>query len=142
MQAWVNREARVLLEQLRRAVNSLNPEPITPVTSDGAGTYITVWTSGLVPRDGVFALKADVQGDSATVYAAYRIHQTFRSLAGVITATSALAFDSIQESAAGCDVRYNIDATNSVITLDVRDDAAVAMTWSGTSYAPTDLVRE
>jgi hypothetical protein len=139
---WVVKEARELLSQLRRSVNGLNAEPIPPQSSDGAGTYLAIWTSGEAPQDGGWTLTAEIQGDSATVYASYEVSQSFRSLAGTISAVSALAFDRLQESAAGCDARYTIDSTNRVITLDVRDDAAVAMSWSGTAYSPTDLVRE
>lgn len=139
---YINDEVRTLLDQLRRSANSLNAEPIAATVSDGAGTYLVVWTSGVAPLDGTFTLKADVQGDSATVYASYGISQEFRSLAGTISAVAPMAFDRIQESAAGCDARYTIDSTNRVITLDVCDNAVVAMTWNGTAYAPSELMRE
>lgn len=139
----VNKEIRPVLQQARKSLNALNAEPISPaVTTDGAGTYAVLWTSGEMPQDGKWAIHSHVEGDSATVYAGYKVHQYFRSLAGTITAVSPLAVDSMVESAAACDVRFSIDSTNRVITLDARDDAAAAMTWQGSVYTPGELTRE
>lgn len=140
---WVVKEARELLSQLRRSVNGLNAEPINPaVVSDGAGTYSVLWTSGEMPQDAVWTVVADINGTSATVRASYQMRGVFASVAGTCSQLLPTAFDHIYESAAGCDCRFTVDTTNRVITVDARDDAVVAMTWTGTVYTPAEAVVE
>jgi hypothetical protein len=142
LKSWATKEVRTLHEQSRKAVNALNPEPIVTGTSDGAGTYLTIWTSEVLPQDGKLAITARVEGDSATVYASYELTETYRSVAGVCSVALPGFFEYLQESAAGCDARLNLDTVNRVVTVDVRDDAVVAMTWTGTVQTYPELVRE
>ena len=143
LRAWLQKEARDLFLQLRRGMNALNPEPISPpVVSDGAGTYSVLWTSGEMPQDAVWTVVADINGTSATVRASYQLRGAFASVAGVCSQIFPTAFDHLYESAAACDARFTVDTTNRVITVDARDDAVVAMTWTGTVYTPAEVVVE
>jgi hypothetical protein len=140
---WVVKEARELLSQLRRSVNGLNAEPINPpVVSDGAGTYSVLWTSGEMPQEAVWEIRAHIVGASTTIQASYSLVCVVQSAAGVCSKVMPEAFDHAHESAVACDARVTVDATNRVVTIEARDDAAVAMTWTGTVYTPAEAVVE
>ena len=126
----VNREVMPFLSRARKGLNARSIDRPDPVTSDGAGTYAVAWTSDTLPQDAHWGLEAHIEGYSATVWARYVLVAGYKSTAGTIAATFPQAFAQTYESAAACDARFSIDATNRVITLDVRDDAVAAVQWT------------
>lgn len=133
LQHAVNKEIRPALREARKSLNALNAERIDPaVSSDGAGTFTTIWTSGEMPQDGVWVVHATVVGIGATQRAAYQMSRAVYSTAGVCSSLTAAAMHLQGETAVGCDARFVLDTTNRVVTVEARDDAAEAMSWTGT----------
>lgn len=125
----VNKEILPLLRQLRTGANAVGRERPTPVTSDGAGTYVVTWTSDVLPSEAVWEVEARVAGVGGAQRATYRLIQTVTSIAGVVAALGATTTVHAQETAAACDARVTVDAVNRVVTVEARDDAATAMYW-------------
>lgn len=105
--------------------------------SDGAGTYLTLW-SGTVPRNSSVAVRAKVVGRGTSRGAVYELSagaQDFAGTASLIgggfTLTVAL------EDAAAMDARWTL--TGSLLALQVRDDAVQAMTWRAWVAAVTTV---
>lgn len=143
LQHAVNKEIRPVLREARKSLNALNAEPISPsVTTDGAGTYAVLWTSGEMPQDAIWEIRAHVSGNSASSGASYSLLGVFQSVSGVCSQVFPDAFEHSYESAAACDVRLSIDPTNRIITVDARDDGATAMSWTGMVYTPAEAVIE
>jgi len=122
----VNKELVPFASRARKGLNAKSIDRPDPITSDGAGTYAVAWTSDTFPQDGSWQLEADIEAFSATVWASYKLVASYHSVSGTIAVAFPQAFERTYESAAACDARYTIDATNRVITLDVRDDAVAA----------------
>jgi hypothetical protein len=135
----VNKELVPFASRARKGLNARGIDRTDPVTSDGAGTYAIAWTSDTFPQDAHWGLEAHIEGYSATVWARYVLVAGYKSTSGTIAATFPQAFEQIYESAAACDARYTIDATNRVITLDVRDDAVAALQWTVVVYTSEGL---
>jgi hypothetical protein len=129
LESWANKETRPLLRQLRTAANAKGIERAT-ATSDGAGTYITAWTSPELPSDCGWTVTADVTGVGGTVRANYRITQDVSSTAGTVAALAPNLLELYVESDAACDARITVDAVNRVVTVDVRDEATTPMSWT------------
>lgn len=139
LETVVNKELLPFARKGRRGLNARSIDRSEPITSDAAGTYAVAWTSDTLPQDCHWGLEAHIEGYSATVWARYVLVAGFKSTSGTIAATFPQAFAQTYESAAACDARFSIDATNRVITLDVRDDAVVAMQWSVVVYTDEGL---
>jgi hypothetical protein len=130
METWLNLEARPLLDQLRTGANAVGIERPVPVVSDGAGTYVVIWTSDVLPAECAWEVEARVAGVGGAQRATYRLVQTVTSIASVVAALGATTTVHAQETAAACDARIVVDAANRVVTVEARDDAATAMAWT------------
>jgi hypothetical protein len=96
-------------------------------TSDGAGTWLTLW-SGTMPKDCKFSIDSSVSGAGSTGGFAGRLTvglQDIGGTVGVIGATSQVVWE--REDVAAMDHRF--DLTGSVLSIQVRDDGTVPMTW-------------
>jgi len=96
-------------------------------TSDGAGTWLTLW-SGTLPRDCKFAIDSTVSGAGSTGAFGGRITVNLQDVGGVVTVTggsSQVVWE--REDVAAMDHRF--DLTGSVFSVQVRDDGTVPMTW-------------
>lgn len=129
---FINREATVLLRQLRTFANALGTE-VNSADSLGAGAYVRVWTSDALPTDAAWTITANVVGVStsgAAQRASYGLAGLFESTAGTISQIGATTSLWTIESAAACNARFGVDATNRVIYVEARDDAVSPMRWT------------
>lgn len=133
LERYANKETRPLLEQLRAGVNARGIERPAPVVSDGAGTFVTLWTSDVLPQECLWTVEAHVDGSGATVRARYVLQQSAESVAGVVAAVGLQNYDDY-ESAAACDARISVDAVNRVVTVEARDAATEVMQWTAVVY--------
>lgn len=126
-----NKGTKPLLEQLRTAANAVGRERATG-TSDGAGTWLVLWTSDTLPQDCIWDVEARVAGvaTASSKRATYRLIQSVISVAGTIAAFGATTVIHTNENAAACDARITVDVANRVVTVDARDDAVTAMYWT------------
>lgn len=124
-----NRETKPLLEQLRTAANAISRERLTG-TSDGAGTYLVLWTSQELPQDCEWTILARVSGVGGSNRSSYWLVQSVTSIAGTVSAFGPTTVLHSQENAVGADARFTVDAVNRVVTVDARDDAVTAMYWT------------
>jgi hypothetical protein len=113
-------------EQLRTQA-LLRFETSASGTSDGAGTWLTLW-SGTCPTNASFAVRAQIVGRGTSEGAVYESSAGVQDFAGVAsligggyTLTVAL------EDAAAMNTRWTL--TGSELALQVRDDAVQAMRW-------------
>lgn len=130
---WVNEEVKPLVRQMREALNACAIER-SSATSDGAGTYVRVWTSPAMPTDAAWHIEALVAGMDAVAgigqRAGYALAGSFASVAGVVSQIGATTVLASHESAAGMDTRLGVDATERVVYLEACDNALGAMNWS------------
>lgn len=115
-----------LVNQLR-AVAVLRSQTRVRGTSDGAGTWLTLWAD-TIPQNASVMVTADVVGRGASEGAAYTITAGVQNFAGVVTVIGGTAQVTFQrEDNAAMDVQFNISGED--IQLQVRDDAVQAMAW-------------
>ncbi len=126
---WANEELLPLLRQLRQAVNACAIERTT-ATSDGAGTYVRLWTSPALPTDACWHCEVLIAGVSAVASAGYALAASFASQASVVAQVGATTVIASHESAAAIDARFGVDAVTRVVYVEVRDDAVVPMLWT------------
>lgn len=130
LEYFVNRELRPALKEVRIGLNAIGTERPPVVASDGAGTYVTIWTSAALPNDGAWLVQAYVAGVGLTQRAAYWTAQAFVSVGGTCSMPGTQAFSFTYESNAACDALFSVDAPNRVAILKVRDAGTEAMTWT------------
>ncbi len=106
-------------------------------TSDGLGTWLTLW-SGTVPRDASVAVRAQVVGRGTTGGAVYELSAGAQDFAGTASLISGgIAITVALEDNAAMDSRWTL--TGSVLALQVRDDAVQAMNWKAFVAAVTTV---
>lgn len=125
---WAKREVIPVLRAIKTRADAAPVFVIDKTDSDGAGTYLTLW-SDVIPTGRRWTVVACVGGSADTVDAAYQIAGTFKNLAGTVSQIGTTTAVVSHESAAGCDAKF--DVTGTTISVQVRDDAAAAMTWDG-----------
>lgn len=129
---WVNAELLKLLLQLRNVVNYRGAERLD-VTTGGAGAYVTVWTSPVMPTDACWHLDAELAGISiagaAAQQAAFRLAGTFVSVAGAVSQLGTTDTLSLQRSAGTIAAQFVVNAGRTV-SVQVRDDGASKMRFT------------
>lgn len=130
LEPWANREVQPLLRQLRKGANAKSVERPDPVFSDGAGTYVTLWTSPELPQDGLWTLVAEVNGVGGSARASYLMVTSIQSIAGVVTPLGLTTVVHQNETHTACDARFAYDATLRTVKVEACDEAATEMLWS------------
>lgn len=130
---FINDELLKLLPQLRTFANMLSWEKKTASTA-GAGAYVSLWTSEVMPSDAAWVITAWTDGISssgAAQQAGYVFAGTFVSVAGAVSQLGATSSLLSNESAAAIDAKFTVDAVGRTIAVQVRDDAASPMRFTG-----------
>jgi hypothetical protein len=97
-------------------------------TTDGAGTWLTLW-SATVPMDTSVGLRAELVGRGSSIGALFETSCGFQNFAGTTTYIGATFSVTVNLSdVPAIDVRWA--KTGSLVSLDVRDDGFQAMSWS------------
>lgn len=131
-----DREKLRVGEQLRTQA-LLRFETNATGTSDGAGTWLTLW-SGTVPANSSHAVRAQVVGRGTTRGAVYEISAGAQDFAGTASLIGGGFVVTVAlEDAVAMDVRWLL--TGSVLALQVRDDAVQAMAWKAFVSAVTTV---
>lgn len=130
IEQWANREVALLLRQLRTGANAKGIERAGPVASDGAGTYVTVWTSPEMPTDATWTITADVLGTGGAERAAYLVVTTMQSVAGTISPVGSTSYPHTAETSAACNARFAYDATLRTVIVEACDEGTTAMSWT------------
>ncbi len=96
-------------------------------TSDGAGTWLTLW-SGVVPTNSSVMAKAAIIGRASAKGAAYEVAAAAQDFGGVTSLVGGGYTTIVSlEDAITMDARWSL--TGSTLALQVRDDATQAMAW-------------
>jgi hypothetical protein len=96
-------------------------------TSDGAGTWLTLWTA-TVPTNASANVCAQVIGRGTNEGAAYQLSCGVQDFGGTTSLISGgFALTVVLEDAAAMNARWQL--AGSLLALQVRDDAAQAMKW-------------
>jgi hypothetical protein len=130
LERFVNAELRPALEQIRAANNVINAEKPVSVTSDGAGTLATLWTSDALPTDCQFSLTAEVHGVGTGLAADYKLAGSFQSAGGVVTQLGSTTVLHFYESAVAMTCDFNVDAANRTVFVEAQDAGTGAMAWT------------
>lgn len=125
LEIWANRELVPLLSQIRGALNYKSTQKVI-ATTDGAGTWKTLWLSEAMPYDGVWVMEAMAIGIGATERAAYSLNAVCESTAGTV---SDLGYTVVSRNETDelCSVRSYVDTSGRTIALQVKDNASEAM---------------
>lgn len=127
---WASYEVIPSLTELRRAANYTSRE-IQEATTDGAGTYATIWKSDVMRTGVVWGLQADIVGMSVSLSlrASYVIRGLFYNNGTIFLQGGVPTYVAVIESDPFCDARFAIDAASGKVTVEVRDDGLTAMTY-------------
>jgi hypothetical protein len=127
--AWVNDEARPLLQTMRQVLNDELHVTLTAQTTGAAPTV--VWASEAMPTDScwLFEVRAvSVQPSGGTERAAYVLLATFRNAAGVVGQDGATSAAYTQETTAGMGV--SIAVSGQTVEVSVTGLAATTLDWT------------
>lgn len=129
---YVNEELHKVLPQLRRAANIQARESDT-ATTDGAGTFATVWVSPAMPTDATWGIVVDLAGittSGTAQQARYLFTGTFISVANAVSQLGATTTMATTESAAAIDFQFVVDAVGRTVAVQARDNAASPMKFT------------
>jgi len=139
LDTWVNKEARPLLQEARRALNT-EAAQVATLTTAATGAFANIWTSDPVPTDSSWSVHVRVLGQStagAAQTADYGRVALFRNTAGTLAQVGATQALWSIETAAAMDVRLQV--SGQTVTLDVRDDGVSTIAWKAhIRILPTD----
>lgn len=123
---FLNKELIPVIRAFKDAADAAPRIATTSMLSDGAGTYLTLW-SEIIPTNRTWFVTAEVVGRVAGHFAAYQLSALFENTDGtaaqVDTTTAVVAI----ESDAACDAKF--DLTGTTLSVQVRDEATTAMSW-------------
>lgn len=123
---WINKEAIPVLRAQKAASDSRPLIATSTYASDGAGTYLTLWSDS-IPTDRKWLVTAEVIGSGGSHHAGYLKQGLFVNVAGTASQVGATAAVVSIESDAACDAKF--DLTGTTLSVQVRDEATTPMDW-------------
>lgn len=139
LETFVNRELRPVVSKARAVLNYQSIDYATG-DSDGAGTALILWTSPEMTLNSTWHIEADITGIGIgnNERASYKAVRSYRSIAGVLTASPmGIVFQS--ETTPAIDAGVSFSGTTA--TCFANDGAAGAMRWTAV-IKTTEVVYE
>jgi hypothetical protein len=128
---WVNRECLPVLSQCREALNYKGMAQAL-ATTDGAGTWTTLWISDQMPTDAVWLVEVTAVGRGSTARAVYTMVASCESTSAVVSDLGYTIISAHESSGdEDCSIRSSVDVSGRTISIEVRDEATEAMDFVG-----------